>query len=60
MYTYATKNTGYHALLKENEHFFAIELSLMEISFVLNVHALKEGAKILRSGVAQCNAQGHE
>ena len=40
LYYYAIKNIGHHARLKENEHLFAIELSLREISFVVYVHGL--------------------
>ena len=34
------KNTGYHARLREDDMYFAAEVSLREISFVVYVHAL--------------------
>ena len=45
---------------KNSNIYFAIELSLREISFVVYVHALvsaRNNAKIVRSRDAQCNAE---
>ena len=42
---------------KKTNIYFAEELSLREISFVVYVHALMHDAKIVRSRDAQCNTE---
>ena len=54
------KNIGHHARLREDDMYFAAEVSLREISFVVYVHALicaRNDAKIVRSRDAQCNTE---